>query len=200
MTTQNLLKSDLLLNIDEWSLSNNTKAQRSWNEKGKNFELKSIIFQSSISIISWVAYAGWHFSHLHNSTIDSNKLVEFFSDLLKFIKSKRYDMNRRLILIMDNATIHKSQSTNAWMKDKFDLVLFLPPYTLQYAPVEHFFSAFKRNILRSWREIQTNLKSEMAKIKIKDALWGVKQEHIINMFCHCFRQMKLAMMKFLETY
>ena len=128
MTTQNLLKSDLLLNIGEWSLSNNTKTQRSWSKKGSNFELKSIISQSLISVTSCVASIGWHFSYMYNSTINSGKMVDLFSDIFKFIKLRKYEVGRRLMLIMNNATIHKPHSKIKWMKDKFDIVLFLAPY------------------------------------------------------------------------
>ena len=115
-------------------------------------------------------------------------MLNSFNDILKFIKSRRYEMGWRLVLVMNNTTIHKSQSTIKWMKDKFDVVFFLPLYTPQYAQVEHFFSEFISKMLKSCWEMQTSLKSEVEKTKIKDAIWGVKQEHIINIFCHCFNQ------------
>ena len=106
--SQNLLKSDLVINVDEWSVSRDTKYQKSWSLKGIDTELKSIVFSSSISLISCISSQGWHFNHIHNSTINTEKLLEFFRDLIKFIKAKKFNKNRRLVLIMDNAAIHKS--------------------------------------------------------------------------------------------
>ena len=37
-------------------------------------------------------------------------MVDLFSDMLKFIKLRKYEVGRRLMLIMNNATIHKPHS------------------------------------------------------------------------------------------
>ena len=79
---------------------------------------------------------------LHDSTINSDKIVEFLRDMLKFIKSKLYERNKRLVLIMDNATIHKYRFTNELMKDKFNVILFFPLYT----PSSHLWNTFSFNL------------------------------------------------------
>ena len=87
-----------------------------------------------------------------------------------------------------------------WLEENIELVIFLPPYTPQYAPVEHFFSVFKNKIMKLSRETFINLKSEISRQRIVIALCAVKQTHIINMFRHWYSNMKTEMTGLLEAF
>lgn len=52
------------------------------------------------------------------------------------------------LVIMDNARIHKTEQTHALIQDYGASVLYLPPYSPDYNPVEHKFANIKR--LRSY--------------------------------------------------
>ncbi len=69
--------------------------------------------------------------------------AEDFRDFLIGIR-KEYDKDRRIIVICDNASIHKAQVVKEWMaKDgKFELA-FIPPYAPELNPVEVFNQVLK---------------------------------------------------------
>ena len=64
-------KDDIMMNIDESSISISTRPSRSWSIKGETSELKSINATESISLISWISSTGWHFNHIQNNSINS---------------------------------------------------------------------------------------------------------------------------------
>ena len=68
-------KDDILINIDESSISKNTRASRSWSIRVEVPELKSINVAESISLISWISSTGWHFNHIRNKSINSQILA-----------------------------------------------------------------------------------------------------------------------------
>ena len=139
--------TDLVINIDEWTISRNTHQKYSWSLKRKKAEMRSIIFDKSVSLISGISSEGWSFTHLHKSTIDSSKFKEFLVDLKKFILTKWKIKGRRAVIILDNASSHKAKIWVMYMNENFDAVLFLPQYTPQYAPVENFFSVLKKQLM-----------------------------------------------------
>ena len=85
---QTIEATDLVINIDEWTISRNTHQKYSWNLKRKKADIRSIIFGKSVSLISGISSNGWSFTHLHKSTINSSKFKEFLVDLRKFILTK----------------------------------------------------------------------------------------------------------------
>ena len=151
----NLLKTiestDLVINIDEWTINRNTHPIYSWSQKNKKVEFKSIIFDKSISIISGVSSDGWSFSHLLKTTINSSKFIEYLIDFDKFIHLKWKCKNRRIIIILDNASIHSAKNLIEAMQKKFAAIFFLPQYSPQYAPVENFFSVMKSNLCSKFK-------------------------------------------------
>ena len=53
--------NDLMINIDECTLSQDTYCRKSWSSKGKRAELRSISFEKSVSIIWSISTDGWSF-------------------------------------------------------------------------------------------------------------------------------------------
>ena len=135
---QTIEATDLVINIDEWTISRNKHQKYSWSLKRKKAKMRSIIFDKSVSLISGILSDCWSFTHLHKSTIDSSKFKEFLVDLNKFILTKWKIKGRRVVIILDNASSHKAKIWVMYMNENFEAVLFLPQYTPQYAPVENF--------------------------------------------------------------
>lgn len=50
------------------------------------------------------------------------------------------------VLIMDNAPFHKKQVLYKILENTSHTLIFLPPYSPEYNPIEHTWSALKRNI------------------------------------------------------
>jgi transposase len=64
-------------------------------------------------------------------------------------------LKRRQILIMDNASIHKSEETEMLIRKAKCKLVFLPPYSPDLNPIEHVWSHKKRKI----RAIAPNFKT-----------------------------------------
>ena len=178
---------DLLISVDESSINRQTKDQYSWSLKIKDVEWKSIHFYGSASVITAVSSDGWHFSHIYNWSVDSEKFKDFAKDLGKFIKIKYQTIFRRTVIMLDNAAIHKAKIVISTLKENFDLVYFLPSYSPHFAPVEHFFSLFKNNISKMWKQRWISLNSEVGRWAITDALQSIDSLFVINCWWHLIR-------------
>ena len=187
----NLLKTiettDIMINIDECTISRNTHPKYSWSQKWKRAEMKSIVFDKSVSIISGISSDGWSFSHLHTTTIDSSNFTEFLVDLKKYIQAKWHINGWRIVIILDNASSHKANRSVQFMKANFGAIFFLPQYTPQYAPVENFFSVLKNNL---WSKLKGKYQSSQSSTTMKSIETTIKAigcEQIIHMWDHNFQ-------------
>ena len=116
-------KDDILMNIDESSISRNTRASRSWSNRGEVLELKSINVAESISLISWISSTGWHYNHIRNKSINSQIFSEFVTDLSKFMNLRQLEKGRRSVLLLDNASIHKQKDVQEILSKTFNWVI-----------------------------------------------------------------------------
>ena len=62
-------------------------------------------------------------------------------------------LNRNHLVIMDNAAFHKSPETAQIIEKTGATLLFLPPYSPDFNPIEHDFAALKKN--REYNENET---------------------------------------------
>jgi len=58
------------------------------------------------------------------------------------------------VVIMDNATFHKSQKTKELIESAQCRVLFLPPYSPDLNPIEKFWSFLKRKVTETLKTIK----------------------------------------------
>lgn len=78
---------------------------------------------------------------------NSNELIMFFHQLLQNTKTKR------IIVILDNASIHTSKKVVNFLKRNPKIELkYLPTYSPEYNPVEQIWLFLKRNILSKYIE------------------------------------------------
>ena len=62
-----------------------------------------------------------------------------------WLKSHRFkELNQRSTIIMDNATFHKTAATRQIIEQAGHTILFLPPYSPDFNPIEQDFAIMKR--------------------------------------------------------
>lgn len=98
------------------------------------------------------------------------KQTTFLLDKIKQFKENNYPYDKRkLLLLWDNASCHKSKEVKQWLKDNPGIVELdnFPPYSPEMNPIEHIWKALKKHI--------NNLRSDYLLIEI------MKQaEHFLN--------------------
>lgn len=83
-----------------------------------------------------------------DGTLDATQLWEgtcntkIFNQWLKDLLCPLIDEN--CVIVMDNATFHKSTKTKELIEDKGAILLFLPPYSPDLNPIENDFGALKK--------------------------------------------------------
>ncbi|WP_353307228.1 transposase [Spiroplasma ixodetis] len=63
------------------------------------------------------------------------------------------------IIVLDNATFHKSKLTQELIENAGCKLLFLPPYSPNLNPIEHFWFAIKHNIRKILPNYWPNIKT-----------------------------------------
>jgi transposase len=128
-----------LVYIDESGIEMNICKEKGWGKKGekllgkksgKRYERTNII----AGYVNKKSIAPMVFNGSCNTEI-FNSWVEQF--LIKELKPGQY-------VVMDNASFHKSQKTRELIESVGCKVIFLPPYSPDYNPIEKFWGNMKR--------------------------------------------------------
>ena len=83
----------------------------------------------SVTMISAIAYDEVIANQLVEGGVDSSVFEHFIFRLLENIRSTPRLANRRVVLLMDNATIHRHASVIATVLDMNAILFFNPPYS-----------------------------------------------------------------------
>ena len=83
-------------------------------------------------------------------------------------------------VILDNCSTHLSKDIEAWIRAAGASLIYLPPYSPEFSPIEHFWSKVKA-ILRA-RQARTYQELSQA---IEHAFEQVSLQDIKNWFTHC---------------
>jgi putative transposase len=133
------------VNIDESNFSKAPKKNYSWLKRGVACTINNAQFTNSMSVISCIMSNGVSGTTPTTGRINSQVFMSYLKTLFKFIESNtRYDLSK-VILIMDNAQIHKAKIIEEFLKESnIFFVHFLPAYTPELAPVEMCFARMKQ--------------------------------------------------------
>lgn len=88
------------------------------------------------------------------------------------------------VILLDNATVHlKAQITTLCQREGV-LVLFLPPYSYDFQPIELLFHMAKSYLRRKWPHESTTV---VLQARMEEALWNCcSPRQACNLFSHCF--------------
>ena len=180
----------LIINIDESSIGRNTKQNYSWGIRGYPIEAKVISIKGSISQWTALFSNGNWLSMVTSKTFNSECFLLFLKHLIKMINDNNNFGFNKIILIMDNWSIHKWNKVKKNLKEVNLIVFFIPTYSLHLAPIEMFFGLLKKRI---W----INLKNEMVKIsdkahfsKILDSYKEINKSTIQKMYSRFFKEIQ----------
>ena len=121
-------------------------------------------------------------AYMTNQSIDGNKFSTFLSNLSKWIKNSKNFGYDNVIIILDNSSVHKTKEVKSRFSKMKAKVLYLAPYSPQFAPIEMYFGLLKRYLWRisENKNIRISIK-ESTSIIIK-AMKEIKADVIVKMF------------------
>ena len=133
------IPKEKLVYLDEAGIEMNICKDKGWAKKGeilpgkksgKHYERTNII----AGYVDRKPIAPMVFNGTCNTELFNNWVEQF---LIKELESGQ-------IVVMDNASFHKSQKTRELIESVGCRVIFLPPYSPDYNPIEKFWANMKR--------------------------------------------------------
>jgi transposase len=94
-------------------------------------------------LISAIAFDEVMANQLVEGGVDAAVFEHFLFRLLEYIRTQKRYQGKRIVLLMDNATIHRHANCIATVMDMRAILFFNPPYSPQLNPVEVFFKRLK---------------------------------------------------------
>jgi len=139
LNTIKSIKKDKLVYLDESGIEEGVKSDRGWGKKGKRiYEERSGKYYNRVNILSAIYNNNPIAPLVFKGTC--NPLL--FNEWVKHILIK--DLKKGQVVIMDNATFHKSRKTIDLIESVGCKVIFLPPYSPDLNPIEKFWANMKR--------------------------------------------------------
>ena len=185
------LKEKILIwNIDEWTISRNTKVNYSWSIKGINKEVKNIPFSGNLYLILAVLSNGKWFLLSSKNTIESLTFCHFIKKLNNWIYSSKKSEYDSILLIMDNWSSHKSKNTINTLKQTDFKVNFLPIYSPDLSPVEMCFAYIKQQLWNICKTKRVNLSVKSSQNELFEWLKTFTSRHVKNWFSKFYKTIK----------
>jgi len=160
--------------IDETYIHSNFCVNYGWSKIGepiihynKSNPIKYSIIMG-ISINKVVSYK------VFNKNINSNIFYDFMTHLNNLYHNHYF--------LMDNVRFHKSKIISDLFINSTNKILYIPPYSPQYNPIEEVFSFMKRHI--------KNLSNKNIIKKLNNSIKQIKKTHLLNYYNHSFIQYK----------
>ncbi len=124
------------VSIDETSFSYNQKDIKGYSTKGtKLYYQKKQLYAKNISVLACASKNGWTHTKQIFGSFNSITFSEFIKEL---------NLREGTVILLDNVAFHKSKIVQEVVKDKGYQLLFVPPYSPWFNPIEMCFSIVKR--------------------------------------------------------
>lgn len=130
-----------LVYLDEVGFSLKGVRRRTWATRGETPLVTLPANWEKLSTIGAITSDGKFFQHTKSGAIRSGDVLRFFQHLL-------YQIEGEIVVVLDNAGIHRAKATQAFvdLHERLSLV-FLPPYAPELNPIELVWAYVKRNVL-----------------------------------------------------
>ena len=164
---------DVLINIDESSFTRLTKKDFSWIPKGREQIVKSITMRNSWSLVTAIFSTSSVIATKSSGSINSELFVDFLNVLAKFIEDEEKIGFQNCLVILDNASIHRSKTTVEKIESISFSVVFIPQYSLEMAPIERYFSKLKNDVINRARRQNIDWKSEYSNQLLESCMLNI---------------------------
>jgi len=161
--------------IDESTFVISQKVWRILVRKGEKADITWYETRHKWTSVTWYYWIDWDYTY---QTSQSKKTGDF----MRFLYKLRHRTKKKwMLLIIDNASIHKTNKVLIYCKAHNIILVFIPPYSPEYNKIEfvrkHIKREFRR-IQRKYDKIQKWIK--MSSKTIKNEFLGVNILKMIN--------------------
>ena len=171
-------KFDMLINVYESFFSRLTKKELTWILKGRDQIVKNICFKNSWSLVTAITSTGGVIIGKVSGSVDSNLIEKFMKEMVSFIKDSEGAEVQRSLVILDNASIHHAKVIKDYLNKEGLNVAYIPQYSPEMAPVEHYFSKLKQTVINKARGKSIDWRSHVANSLLRDCISNIHPEMI----------------------
>lgn len=127
-----------IIYIDESGIDHNEVKSRSWSSIGKPIQSEQYGYRyKRTTLIAWVRgdtiLAPFRFEGSTNTEVFNTWIEQCLS----------IELQEGDVVIMDNASFHKSEKTRELIEQRGALLLYLPPYSPDFNPIENYWALLK---------------------------------------------------------
>ncbi len=163
---KNIQNSPLTVFLDEVGFSSKINPLKSWSIKGQKTYINikhNTSDRKNKSVCSYITSNGIIKYHISNNPFTTQLLLDFI---------KTFDFPINTTIIFDNVSFHRSKIISNFIEERGWNLLFTPPYSPWFNPIENIFSVIKNNY-RKYKNIDNSFKI-------------VTSQMIINCINHAF--------------
>ena len=132
-----------IVSLDEVGFSSNVRYTKGWHDKGSKLQVKykpSSAEKKHKSACTLITSTGFSKYSLIDNHFNTTSFMEFVSTL---------DFPNNTLILLDNVSFHHSKKFVTYAVSKGWNILYTPPYSPQFNPIELVFSQVKRNFRKS---------------------------------------------------
>ena len=127
--------------IDETGIQTQMYRQYARSKRGKRVNIRiSGKHHARIGLVAAQRESALLAPHTYSRTMNASVFEDWFENKLLSCLPKGH------VIIMDNAAFHKKEVLYQIAKKYSQELIFLPPYSPEYNPIEHTWSALKRKV------------------------------------------------------
>jgi transposase len=160
---------------DESGLRSDHTAGKSYSKKGNTPIVIKTGQRFTVNMISAVSAQGNKRFMLFRGKFNSERFIKFLQQLIKNAK-------RKIFLIMDNYSVHKTKQVMQWIEKHADklAIYYLPTYSPELNPDELLNQDIKTNVVGKLRASNAH----QLKLNVKSHLKKMNKEKIVSFFKH----------------
>ena len=133
----------IIINVDESVISRTINCTRSWLPRGRHFFVASSNWLPMVNIIAGVSSNGGLFYTVNRGKTNSWTFLNYIVKLVAHLDIIDPDWRKNTIIMIDNASYHRSIFTKAKLEILKVPIMYMGPYHFRLAPAELFFSFIK---------------------------------------------------------
>lgn len=138
--------------MDEAGIDDNETYPYGWTRKGKRlYGMKKGVKTKRLSIASALSRGKLCASFIFEGSCDRNVFETYVEKILVPI------LNPGQVVVLDNASFHHGGNIKQLIENAHCELLYLPSYSPDFNPIEHYWSALKNKIRRNLNSLSCDL-------------------------------------------